>query len=383
LKKANEKIQSEAVHINEEFKKAKSEISQKLAIASKEAPLDDENHEPTKLKEELDSLGVDDLNELQVALEEYVVKANLVDNNPDVIRQYETTKREIHTLQEQLNSMKSSKDSKALAIGAISQKWEDKLDTHIKDVKTLFSKYMAEMSFTGEVDLYKGTDAEAPEGEKHPRNYKDWGIKIKVSFREGSKAQVLSAQQHSGGERSVSTILYLMALQDRMVAPFRCVDEINQGLDERNERLVFRRIVKNSCRPPKSNPLDHSGQYFLITPKLLPNLTDMETEGTTILFVMNGKLLRLIRCIFSRPLLPARRALTRVKAPATLKAQPIGILNLFGVCTRLSAKNPATPKMLMTTAKIVVTLLPVCRSQRERRAVPVESKGLSFSKLCF
>jgi len=75
----------------------------------------------------------------------------------------------------------------------------------------------------------------------------------------------------SGGERSVSTIMFLMALQEMMVSPFRCVDEINQGLDERNERLVFRRIVENSTKPPGAKGLtDHCGQYFLITPKLLP-----------------------------------------------------------------------------------------------------------------
>ena len=85
--------------------------------------------------------------------------------------------------------------------------------------------------------------------------------------------------------------MYLMALQDLMVSPFRCVDEINQGLDERNERLVFRRIVENSTKPPV-DPRDltsHCGQYFLITPKLLPNLTDMENEDVTILCIFNGK----------------------------------------------------------------------------------------------
>lgn len=34
--------------------------------------------------------------------------------------------------------------------------------------------------------------------------------------------------------------------------------------------------------------LDSYRQYFLITPKLLPNLVDMENEGTTVLFVLNG-----------------------------------------------------------------------------------------------
>ena len=80
-----------------------------------------------------------------------------------------------------------------------------------------------------------------------------------------------------------------MALQEMMVSPFRCVDEINQGLDERNERLVFRRIVENSTLTPGSQgPTDHCGQYFLITPKLLPNLYDMEDEAMTVLFVLNG-----------------------------------------------------------------------------------------------
>jgi hypothetical protein len=40
--------------------------------------------------------------------------------------------------------------------------------------------------------------------------------------------QVFDANVHSGGERSVSTILYLMAMQDLQRSPFRVVDEINQ-----------------------------------------------------------------------------------------------------------------------------------------------------------
>lgn len=115
-------------------------------------------------------------------------------------------------------------------------------------------------------------------------------MQIWVKFREKSDLQVLSAQVHSGGERSVSTIMYLMAMQDLMVSPFRCVDEINQGLDERNERLVFKRIVENSTLPAvnSNDPSSHCGQYFLITPKLLPNLTQMENEDVTVLCIFNG-----------------------------------------------------------------------------------------------
>jgi hypothetical protein len=52
--------------------------------------------------------------------------------------------------------------------------------------------------------------------------------KIRVKFRENEELQLLTGTRQSGGERSVSTILYLLALQGVTVTPFRVVDEINQ-----------------------------------------------------------------------------------------------------------------------------------------------------------
>lgn len=52
-------------------------------------------------------------------------------------------------------------------------------------------------------------------------SYKRWGVEIRVRFRseaDEGKMAVLNKLVHSGGERSVSTILYLMALQVRLQA---------------------------------------------------------------------------------------------------------------------------------------------------------------------
>jgi chromosome segregation ATPase len=171
------------------------------------------------------------------------------------------------------------------------QIWESQLINIVKKVSEKFSTYMKEVGCAGEVRLYTGgrdTRDNNVDGEIRSFNFKDWGIEILVKFREASSLQVLSAQTHSGGERSVSTIMYLMGLQNLMLSPFRCVDEINQGLDERNERFVFKRIVENSTIPATSSNNDHCGQYFLITPKLLPNLEGMENENITVLFVFSG-----------------------------------------------------------------------------------------------
>jgi chromosome segregation ATPase len=76
---------------------------------------------------------------------------------------------------------------------------------------------------------------------------------------------ILNSHRQSGGERAVSTIFYLMALQDLAQSPFRVVDEINQGMDPRNERMVHERMVDIACQ-------ERTSQYFLVTPKLLTGL---------------------------------------------------------------------------------------------------------------
>jgi Fe-S cluster assembly ATPase SufC len=86
-----------------------------------------------------------------------------------------------------------------------------------------------------------------------------------VPCSENETLQRLDQHRQSGGERAVSTIFYLMALQSMAQAPFRVVDEINQGMDPRNERMVHERMVEVACR-------EHTSQYFLITPKLLSGL---------------------------------------------------------------------------------------------------------------
>lgn len=79
----------------------------------------------------------------------------------------------------------------------------------------------------------------------------------------------------------MSTLMYLMALQKLTSAPFRVVDEINQGMDEKNERLVLDRIVRNCCT--SDNP-----QYFLVTPKLLPALRCLENDMVNVMLICNG-----------------------------------------------------------------------------------------------
>lgn len=74
--------------------------------------------------------------------------------------------------------------------------------------------------------------------------------------------------------------MYLMSLTQMARSPFSLVDEINQGMDARYERAVHNSLVDVTCR-------EDSGQYFLITPKLL---TDLKYhERMKVLCVTNGE----------------------------------------------------------------------------------------------
>ena len=70
-------------------------------------------------------------------------------------------------------------------------------------------------------------------------------------------------------------------MQTMSQAPFRLVDEINQGMDATNECNIFRQVCRTSCIMDEVVP-----QTFVISPKLLTNLE--YTEGSTVHVVFSG-----------------------------------------------------------------------------------------------
>ena len=78
----------------------------------------------------------------------------------------------------------------------------------IQKVDTRFSSYFSshmQIKCAGQVILEPGP--------RESSDFDKYGVQIKVKFRDQEELQELNAQRQSGGERSVSTMLYLMALQ--------------------------------------------------------------------------------------------------------------------------------------------------------------------------
>ena len=138
-------------------------------------------------------------------------------------------------------------------ISDLQEKYESELSELVEKISVAFKKRFTKVASDGRVQLAKLD------------RFKDWKLQILVKFREESELKVLDHQSQSGGERAVSTIFFIMSLQGLTDAPFRIVDEINQGMDPKNEQMAHRYLVHTACQNNRS-------QYFLVTPKLLTGL---------------------------------------------------------------------------------------------------------------
>lgn len=174
-------------------------------------------------------------------------------NNPQALEEYERYAERIRAARTQQERQDGTLAELNARIDEIKSQWEPRLDALVGEINDAFSYNFEQISCAGEVAVHKDED------------FDRWAIEIRVKFRENETLQRLDQHRQSGGERAVSTIFYLMALQSMAQAPFRVVDEINQGMDPRNERMVHERMVEVACR-------EHTSQYFLITPKLLSGL---------------------------------------------------------------------------------------------------------------
>lgn len=132
----------------------------------------------------------------------------------------------------------------------------------LSPVNDKFKEMFRKLGFEGRLEL--GTSNEA------------WELKILVRFRDCEDLQELSSFRQSGGEKSLTTVLFLLALQQCENMPFRLVDEINQGMDPYNERVVFEILREMGDR----------SQFFIITPKLVEGM--VLSENTRALIVYGG-----------------------------------------------------------------------------------------------
>ena len=184
-------------------------------------------------------------------------------------REYAARLASFNSISEAVTLAEAEQAELRCRIRELAQEWRSAVDDVIIRVNDRFGQLFASINCRGSVEL--GVPA-------NELDFDRYELAIKVAFRTGEVPQLLGTRQ-SGGERSVSTMLYLLSFQNLARAPLRVVDEINQGMDEEYERRVYALIVETATRALNS-------QYFLISPKLLKGLE--YSDRMRILFVYNG-----------------------------------------------------------------------------------------------
>ncbi|XP_047483327.1 structural maintenance of chromosomes protein 5-like [Penaeus chinensis] len=214
----------------------------------------------------------------------------LITANDSEVREYRQREQEVINLKQRLEESQNKAGNHHKALEDSRESWLGKIGELTENISNNFSSFMARLGCAGEVLLDVGDKDD----------FRTYGIKIKVRFRDSDRLRELTAQHQSGGERAVSTALYLLALQSLTSVPFRCVDEINQGMDPINERRMLNMLVKTVAA-------EESSQYFFVTPKLIP---DMEyNKYVNVMVVFNSRTMLPHRKFHLRKILKRRQEL--------------------------------------------------------------------------
>ena len=249
------------------------------------------------------------------------------------------------TIARQERELRDSTHESSKAQSEFSQRlneFDSDLDHEIRQINVHFVEGMARIQCRGEVKTSLG-DVSAGSGRRpvHPsleapvpaslppsQDIEEKSLIVKVAYRKDEEMKQLSALSQSGGERVVATMLYMLALQVRRglrhprvggcglgaplrepgttapalpqaitPLPFRIVDEINQGMDAKNERAVLENLLGTAQAmreaavmaaassaagaPPQ---LVSGRQLFMVSPKLMPNLTHERTMRSAVVF---------------------------------------------------------------------------------------------------
>jgi chromosome segregation ATPase len=147
------------------------------------------------------------------------------------------------------------------------QRWRGIMEGHLESIDEDFNSILSEIGGRGEVHLVN-------------EDVRSVGLDIRVGF-EGKEMTSISTLSQSGGEKSLSTMAFLLALQRQIKSPFRAVDEYDVHLDPRNRDRVTQ-LLKLAVR-------DGSKQYIAITPSQISKRDLAEAENVIVVQSVDGR----------------------------------------------------------------------------------------------
>jgi len=232
---------SEQKRLGYELRRLEKDLSEKFRSAAALGERVETRRKPSEVLEDLKamSLKIASLGEVPEEAEDMYVIAD---------SRYRETEQKFMEVEENLKKALEEVEYRK-------ELWRKFLRGLVKEVEPQFDAILSNVGGRGRIVLRNLEDPERA------------SIELHVGFR-GAEPVLLDAQTHSGGERIVGTLAFLLALQKYVKSPFRAVDEFDVHLDPLNRERMIKLLINVATSEART-------QYILITPGKMPVSEDM------------------------------------------------------------------------------------------------------------
>jgi len=171
--------------------------------------------------------------------------AALRDVSEDIERMYESYSKLYLELKDKARQVAENREKTLEEVSTRMEAWGNVIKDLLGHVSVQYQKILSQAQGMGNVNLTNVHDIE------------DAGLEVLVGFK-GAPSVPLDAYTQSGGERSMATMSFLLALQQHVQSPFRAVDEYDVHMDPKNRETIAKLLIE-SVKGLNS-------QYLIITP---------------------------------------------------------------------------------------------------------------------
>ncbi|MCK4933581.1 hypothetical protein KAS06_02820 [Candidatus Bathyarchaeota archaeon] len=171
--------------------------------------------------------------------------ASLGDVSEGIERMYESYSKLYLDLKEKALIIAENREKALGEVETRMEAWQNIMEELLDDVSLQYQRILSQALGLGHVRLINKHDIESA------------GLEVLVGFK-GAKPVPLDAYTQSGGERSMATVSFLLALQQHVQSPFRAVDEYDVHLDPKNRETISNLLIESIE--------GLNSQYLIITP---------------------------------------------------------------------------------------------------------------------
>ncbi|MGQ0535949.1 MAG: chromosome segregation protein SMC, partial [Methanobacteriota archaeon] len=244
LVKAKEKAYKAKVDLEGDFEKLRDKIDTAQDLVLKlEGEIPKLEAARAEIEAELSALGVPIPEKATEAVEDLKARVKsleatlraLGDVNMQALQQFDDLSKRKQELETELARLEDQKKELVALVEEITARKKEGLVKVFDEIRKNFAEIFTKLSEGGEADLVL-------ENKERPF---DGGLLVQ-SRPKGKKVSRLELL--SGGEKSLTALAFILAIQEYQPSPFYLFDEVDQNLDGINSELVARLIKGNSKR---------------------------------------------------------------------------------------------------------------------------------------